>query len=420
VFVSNLYFPHHISGYEMLCHEAATNLQARGHQVSVLTSTYGVVGPRQDEPGVYRRLGLESDRYYYRPHQALRYWPNKHSNWVAIQQVCTEVAPEVVVIWGMWNLSRQVAASAERLAGSKVVYYLADVWPVEPSAHEAYWEGTADSLAGRMFKRFLRAPARFALRGEWRPYRLRYEHVVASCQFTRDELIKAGLPIEHGEVIYEGIDPVPYREAARQRPGNRNDGCLRVVFVGGLVPHKGAHTAIEAFGSLAEDETPLPMHLTVLGAGHPEYELYLHQLVQRWRLEDSVSFHGPIPRSELPEYLAQFDVLVMPSVYKEPLARISQEALASGLVLVATPTGGTPELLSDGQNGLAFEPEDARGLANQLKILAADPALRARLAEAGWHTVSERFTIAHMIDQLEAYLAEIAAQPKLDEDPANY
>ena len=65
LFISNLYPPHHISGYEMLCHEAATHLKMRGHRVSVLTSTYGVAR-RQDEPGIYRRLELESDIYYYR------------------------------------------------------------------------------------------------------------------------------------------------------------------------------------------------------------------------------------------------------------------------------------------------------------------------------------------------------------------
>ena len=408
LFVTNLYPPHHISGYEMLCHEAARHLETRGHQVSVLTSTYGVT-ERQAEPGVYRRLELESDIYYYRARQVLRYWVNKRSNYLAVKELITELAPDVVVIWGMWNLSRLVAAWAESLASLRVVYYLADVWPGEPSAHEAYWDGTANSLAGRAFKRILRGPVRLALRAEWRPYRLRFEHVVASCQSTRDELIKAGLPIEHCKVIYEGIDPIPYCTAAERREPCPNDGLLRVVFVGALAPHKGAHTAIEAFGHLAASGAPLPMHLTLLGAGHPQYELYLHQLVSQWRLDDRVSFRRPIPRSQLPDFLAQFDVLVMPSVYKEPLARISQEAMAARLVLVGTLTGGTPEILVHGENGLAFEPEDAQGLAAQLRRLAHDADLRRRLASAGWQTVMERFTITKMAAELESYLAQVAA-----------
>ncbi len=149
------------------------------------------------------------------------------------------------------------------------------------------------------------------------------------------------------------------------------------------------------------------MHLTILGAGHPDYEAHLHQLVSQWHLEDQVSFHRPIPRSELPDFLSQFDVLVMPSVYKEPLARISQEAMAAGLVLVATPTGGTREILVHGQNGLTFEPENAHDLADRLMTLAADAGLRQRLAQSGWETVSERFTISRMVCDLETYLSQV-------------
>ncbi len=409
LFVSNLYPPHHLSGYEMLCHETAAQLAMRGHQVHVLTSTYGVTGP-QAEPGIYRRLSLESDRYYYRIRDLMHYWSDKRSNYLAVKQVIAELSPDAVVIWGMWNLSRLVAAWAERFAGPRVAYYLADVWPGEPSAHEAYWDGTANSLAGRMFKRVFRGPVRLALKAEWRPYRLRYEHVVASCQSTRDELIQAGLPIEHCRVIYEGIDPIPYRTAAQRRESRPDGGPLRVVFVGTLAAHKGAHTVVEAFGQLQDSGESAPMHLTILGAGHPDYEAHLHQLVNQWHLEDRVSFHRPIPRSELPDFLSRFDVLVMPSVYKEPLARISQEAMAAGLVLVATPTGGTREILVHGQNGLAFEPENAQELADRLRALADDAPLRQRLAQKGWETVSERFTISRMVCDLETYLSQVAAQ----------
>jgi glycosyltransferase involved in cell wall biosynthesis len=393
----------------MLCHEVATHLTARGHRVSVLTSTYGPTGER-DEPDVYRRLKLESDVYYYRPQQVLHYWVRKRSNLRAIEGLLAEMTPDAVVIWGMWNLSRLVAAWAEELAGSRVVYYLADVWPASPSEHEAYWDdATADSPVGKAFKRIFRVPVRLALQQEWRPYRLRFEHVIASSQFTRDELLNAGLPMDHCKVIYEGIDPVPYHKASEGRDLDRN-GQLRVIFVGALAPHKGAHTAIEAFAYLAEGGAPPPIHLTILGAGYPEYEIHLHQLVQRWQLDDQVTFHRPIPRSQLPDFLAQFDVLVMPSVYKEPLARISQEAMAAGLVLVATLTGGTPEILVDGENGLAFEPEDAQGLAMHLQRLTQDADLCDRLVAAGWQTVTERFTISRMIDELEAYLAQVAVR----------
>jgi glycosyltransferase involved in cell wall biosynthesis len=328
----------------------------------------------------------------------------------AVQQVVAEIEPDAVVIWGMWNMSRLVAAWAEKLAQSRVVYYLADTWPALPSEHEAYWDDAmADGPLGKALKRTLRLPVRLMLRKEWRPFSLRFEHVLVCSQSVRKELLQAGLDMHHAQVLYHGIDPAPYREAAKQRAPNSGSGTLRVVYVGSLLSHKGVHTAIEAIGQLAQSGSPGLASLTVLGSGHPEYEAHLHQLVERWQVEDVVSFHSPIPRSELPAFLARFDVLVLPSTYEEPLARITQEAMAAGLVLVGTLTGGTKEILVDGENGLAFAAEDARGLAAQLQRLSEDPGLQLKLTQAAWQTVTERFTVSRLIDQLEVYLSQVAA-----------
>ena len=86
-------------------------------------------------------------------------------------------------------------------------------------------------------------------------------------------------------------------------------------------------------GCLAQDGFDVPVSLDILGAGHPDYEQHLHQLVQDWHIEDRVTFHTPIERAKLPAFLAQYDALVMPSIWEEPQARISQEAMAAGLVL---------------------------------------------------------------------------------------
>lgn len=414
LFISNFYPPHHLGGYEMLCHEVATHLGARGHNVAILTSTYGTE-TKAREPGIYRKLMLDSDIYYYRPQQVLRYYAARRTNRQALEKAITETRPDVVVVWGMWQLSRQVAAWAEELAGSRIAYYVSDQWPAEPGAHRIYWEQSANSLPGKIFKGALRPLVRLAMREEWTPPALRLQHVMVCSRAIQDKLVQAGVPVEHARVVYHGIDPLPYRQAVAQAhegtahkvaPTSKTFG---LVYVGTLTAQKGVHTAVEALGRLVRDDA-VSMHLSILGAGHPAYERRLHELVDRWKLDGRVTFHQPIPRVQLPAFLAQFDVLVMPSVYEEPQARISQEAMATDLVLVATLTGGTKEILVDGENGLAFEPEDAEGLARQLHRLAQDPELRQRLRNAGWQTVSERFTISRMVDEVETYLSQVAEQ----------
>jgi glycogen synthase len=151
LFVSNLYPPYHLGGYEQLCHEVATRLNARGHDVQILTSTFGATMPL-DEPGIFRRLSLESDVYHYRLQQVLQYHSVQARNRQVVESTLREVTPDAVVVWGMWKLSKQVAAQVEKLAGPRVVYYLANEWPNEPSAHEEYWDSAADGVAGKVFK----------------------------------------------------------------------------------------------------------------------------------------------------------------------------------------------------------------------------------------------------------------------------
>ena len=406
LFLSNFYPPHHLGGYELLCHEVATRFLSLGHSVDVLTSTYGVTAERP-EAGIHRRLRLQSDVHYYRPQQVLRYFPDRRANLRAVRETLDEIQPDMAVIWGMWNLSWSVAAEVEAIMGSRVAYYLANAWPMDPSPHEAYWESTPHSTLGRVFLRILRRPVARALRAEWLPCKLRLEHVAVCSRAIQEQLRQAGLTTDHYRVIYHGIDVTAYRQAAAERQRATDNAGLRVVFVGSLLPQKGVHTAIEALGHLLQERPTLPVTLAILGAGHPQYEERLHQMVEALQLTARVTFHSPIPRSQLPGFLAQFDALVLPSIWEEPMARISQEAMATGLALVGTLTGGTKEILVDGKNGLAFPPEDSEALAHQLALLADNPLLRQQLSAAAAATVETRFTIEQMIDELESLLGEV-------------
>jgi L-malate glycosyltransferase len=105
--------------------------------------------------------------------------------------------------------------------------------------------------------------------------------------------------------------------------------------------------------------------------------------------------------------LSHCDVLVFPSIAAEALPRMPQEAMACGLVVVGTTTGGTRELLLDGETGLTFPAEDDETLSNQLLRLAREPELRRRLAQAGRQTILEKFTMDRMVDEIESYLQEV-------------
>jgi len=129
--------------------------------------------------------------------------------------------------------------------------------------------------------------------------------------------------------------------------------------------------------------------------------------VSSHHLEDKVSFLGRFPRAEMPALMRKFDALVFPSIWNEPLARVMEEAMASGLVVIGTLTGGTGELLAEGETGLTFQPEHPEMLAQRIEQLYDDPALCRILADNGRDKVIREFGRARMVDEIEAYLENV-------------
>lgn len=407
LFLSNMYPPYVIGGYEALCQEIVEGLVERGHEAVVLTSDFGVGRPSLDG-NVHRVLVLESDLQFYRVGQALAYPRLRQRNLGELRRLISSMQPDVVFVWGMWNLSRSLASEAEKLMGSRVVYYLANPWPIEPNMHQAYWDAPAVSSVGKLIKPMVRVPFRTLLREEWHPVQLRFEHAPCCSAAQRDELVAAGVSLQSAPVIYEGIDLAPYLEQAESRTFGEHSEGLSLLYVGILAPHKGVHTAIEALAHL----TPMDregVSLTIVGRGHPQYEARLRSLVEQDRLTDVVAFHAPIARSELPAFLGRYDVLVLPSVWSEPLARIMQEGLAAGMVVAGSATGGTKETIVDGENGLLFEAEDAAGLASIVLRLKRDRSLCARLSKQGSATAVDLFNIKVMVGELEHYLQAVVS-----------
>src|SRR5215207_9286382 len=401
LFLSNFYPPARPGGYTQWCHEVTERLAERGHTIGVLTSCYELARAPAREQNIYRLLHLEGDLAYYQPLQFFTRWKNQHrENLVFLEQTVNDFAPDLIFVWGMWALSKALPALAEQLLPGRVVYYLSDYWLSAIDMHTTYWQSPVRRWPMQVLKQVLSKVAMSILAKESRPD-LRLEQVICVSARVRDLLVKAGLPIEHACIIHGGTDierfPGVHKRDYRSRP-------LKLLYAGQLVQHKGVHTAIEAMVKLVKEHRTGQVHLTLVGSGHPDYEAALRHLVKRKGLDDYVTFHSPVSKDEMPALLQQFDILIFPSIYEEPLARMTQEAMVSGLVVIGTTTGGTKEILRDGETGFTFAPEDADGLARQVTRLILDPDLCNHVAEAGRQMVLENFTLGKMVQEIEAYL----------------
>ncbi len=418
LFVTTFYPPYVVGGWEQLVEDLNHGLRSRGHETLVLTTNHGLPPGRtllDSEAGVDRSLFLESNLQFYRPSDMLTYRQRTQHNLHATQAAVERFRPDVVFVHIMWNLSRGIPWLAEQLLPGRVVYYVADHWAYSPDPHELYWRDGAGDPLRRTLKRMIASLPLYIVAQDRRRFRLAFDKVLCVSEAIRRAML-ANLPLDPQkvDVVYNGIDvdAFPFRPRTVAGAGGRKSS-LRLMYAGSLVPHKGVHVAIAAMGQLARHGALGAMRLTIVGSGRPDYESILRQAVVDQGLQDWVRFEGRIPRTEMPSQLADHDVLIFPSEWPEPLARMTQEAMASGVVVVGTTTGGTGEILEDGETGLVFVPGDAGGLAQCIRRLAGDQALFTRLATNARRRVEEKFSFLRMLDQVERALVTTIPTPAI-------
>jgi len=209
-------------------------------------------------------------------------------------------------------------------------------------------------------------------------------------------------------VIYNGIDLSSFAFQPRaERPPR---GRLEIGFLGRLAPEKGCDTLLSAMRLLVERD--LPVTLTIAARAEPAAIAALHRHIERLGLRQRVSVRTSVPRADVPALLAELDVVVVPSLWPEPFARVIHEAMATGAAVIATPVGGTVEVVEHGVNGLLFPPGDAPALADSIERLHGDPALRASLTAAARRTVETRFDLTRTVAELEALLLRVCAEQR--------
>ncbi len=181
-----------------------------------------------------------------------------------------------------------------------------------------------------------------------------------------------------------------FRHVALWEPGvdadlfrpDRGTADWRARLTGG---HPDA-TIILSVGRLATEK-----HLDALALALPQLEGCHVSLVGAGPAEERLraafaglpaTFVGPLYGTDLAAAYASADIFAFPST-TETLGLVALEAMAAGLPVVGARSGGIPDLVTDGETGLLFDPDTAEDLARQLGVLAADPTLRRRLGGAG-------------------------------------
>ena len=182
-----------------------------------------------------------------------------------------------------------------------------------------------------------------------------------------------------------------------------------VGVVGEVVERKGH---IHLFKALPKIIEAIPnFKLVLLGRFNREepYVKKLRRLVLKKKLYCQIKWLGL--RSNVPDFMAAFDLTVVPSI-EEPLGLVALESLAAGTAVVASDTGGLPEIIQHQKSGLIVPPRRPAALAEAIIEMYRDPERRKAMGVAGREFVLENFDPQHLSTQVEAVYEKVLGKHK--------
>jgi glycogen(starch) synthase len=423
--LTNLYPPHHAGTFDLRCQNVVQGLRLRGHQILVLTSSHGMRSEQRDGE-VERRLRLNNAFGHPLVSKYLELKALELHNHAALGDVITRYQPDVIQVFSLNGLSKSLIYG---LRNSKVptVYDVADDWICEGIAKDPwlrYWNSpslpfldqsarTALELSGERGRLDSTAPTRMARGYDRLPIlyarekpdetppnsvpSMRFDRLFFCSQFLKEQTGRAGFCIEHGEVIYPGVQTQEFIGEIRPASAPIN----RFIAVGDVTEKSGFMTAIQAV-KVARDHGA-KLRLSIYGKGDTRYMADVRSLIVRHSLP--VEF---LPVSnlvkDLPMVYRNHDAFLHCSEWPEPFPIAPLQAMAAGLPVIATTSGGGSELFRHGENAFTYTPGDAVDLASRIQELQIQPALRTQAAETAQVEVLSKYNESVAMDQVENYL----------------
>jgi glycosyltransferase involved in cell wall biosynthesis len=382
--VTNLFPPEELGGYGRMMWEFAFGLRRRGHEVLILTgdASYLRKPPTEDEIAleaqVSRTLRLLGEwregvtRAVDTPQELAKL---AAANARTVVQAARDFRADLILLGNSDFLGIDLLNAALG-AGLPVLHALANAAPgYRPAAQPSsprYWVAPCSDWNGRAYH-------------------------------------QAGYHAAHVETLYPGarIDRF-YRYFL---PDARK---LRIAYASLVMPYKGAHILIQALARLHRSRIDFVAEIAG-DSTDPAFLETLTSYIEDEGMTDKVRLTGFLDRHGLSALFARSNVLVFPSQFAEPFGISQVEALAAGLVVISSGTGGACEIIRHGQDGLLFPAAEPAALAERLTLLANNPELFRDLQTRGQQR-SFDFSVDRAVFKIEQLVERLLAPASAKSD----
>lgn len=228
--------------------------------------------------------------------------------------------------------------------------------------------------------------------------------IITVSSALKDDLVR-NFKIPEAKIvpIYNGIDIEQYLKTqnkyiAKKQYGINPDKPV-IGTIARMAPQKGLEYLIKATPEICEERD---VEIVIAGDG-PEMP-FLKDLSKSLGMDKNILFTGYI--DNIPDFLSCLDIFVVPSI-AEGLSITTIEAMTAGLPVVASNTGGLPELVRHGETGLLVEPRNPKSIADAVLKLLDDPDKREKMGYLGRNHAAVQFSTKTMIDKTCEVYSEI-------------
>lgn len=417
---SDTFPPGNVGGAAWSVSTLAVALARQGHTVDVVVPVYQA--PALPTPTYPDSLTVHYWRYnapclpfvqnYYR-HERL--W-SPLADWLV--QLGQQSRSDRLLIHAQHVQVAPAAVLAGQQLGVPVVVTVRDHWPWDyfatglhsnrlplpprPALHQRIALQATDLLArlgpGRGSAALVALPYMLAHMRRRAAFLARADVVIAVSRYIRNRLAHQ-VPAQRLRVLPNMVDIDETQQIATtapQMPPQIDPQGPFLLYIGKLERNKGAHLLVDVFRALRTQEPDLPLPpLLLAGTGA------LRASLQRELAALNVSAHflGWVAHEEIVRLQARCTALLFPSAWGEPLSRVLLEASALGAPVLAMPTGGTPDIIHDGHNGLLAATPSR--FAACLVWLLQHPTERERLGENARQDAARRFAVEAVRPQVE-------------------
>jgi len=372
--ISNLYPPYARGGAEQVVHKIVEELTALGHSLVIITLT-----PQKEEKEQQGNVTI----YRLHPRNLFFYTDAHHHSFLSrffwhvidvfhfstrkkIHQILAAEKPDVVHTHNLMGLGFLLPGLIQQL-GLRHIHTVHDVQLVEPSGiilkqHEKSrrYNGLATKMYTAIMRTLLGSP----------------QVVISPSQFL--------LQFYEERKFFRDSRRIVMRNPITLPPSiqtEKKQDVFKFLYLGQIEEHKGVHFLVQSFLEFAKTNPKSELH--VVGSGS-SLDVLKHLAAQ----EPRIVFHGKVERSRLPEFFAQSNITVVPSLCYENSPTVIFESLSFAVPVLASNIEGIAELIREGENGLTFVAGDMTSLQEKFQWCVEHPGEVKNMGARGKETLS--------------------------------